>query len=223
MDFNSYIYSKAAAARLTDREPKDIESLHKKCDQVLIRFNDGGKPIAINCSEFKEHFAEYRRQQGFKIDDVKPVNSYTYRVKSKYLVAVFPDRVSCTCGDYETQQELGIKRGCCKHGYAVLKTLGCSSLAEFIEKQNSPAPTKVQGESTVESNSNNYDNVWLLVWESYAQEEQDGHPVPVDVIEQELDFKPSQFSLEKLRKNAHSKGYKLACVSEQKRYHHDEF
>ena len=215
---SDYIYSISAARRLFGQKVVKVEE--RPCN-VLITFNDGSH--IADKKLFKQHFAEYRRQLGLKIDDVKPVNDHTYRVKSKYLVAVFSDRVSCTCGDYATQQELGIKRGCCKHGYAVLKTLGCTSLAEFIEKQNSPEPTKVQGESTVKSNSNDYDNVWVLVWETYALDPDEDRPVPMDVIEQELDFKPSPYAIEKLRKNAHSKGYKLACVSEQKRYHHDEF
>ena len=216
---SDYVYSLSAARRLFGQKVVKVEE--RPCN-VLITFNDGSQNLADK-KLFKQHFAEYRRQLGLKIDDVKPVNFYVYRVKSKYLVSVFPDRVSCTCGDYATQQEIGIQRGCCKHGYAVLKTLGCTSLAEFIEKQNSPEPTKVQGESTVKSNSNDYDNVWVLVWETYALDPDEECPVPTDVIEQELDFKPSPSAINKLRKNAHSKGYKLACLSERKRYHHDEF
>jgi len=149
-----YVYSLSAARRLFGQKVVNIEE--RPCN-VLITFNDGSQNLADkklfkqqgalsdaepSSARVAPHFAEHRRQLGLKIDDVKPINSYVYHVKSKYWVSVFSDRVSCTCGDYKTQQELGIKRGCCKHGYAVLKTLGCTSLAEFIQKQSSPAPTK---------------------------------------------------------------------------------
>ena len=101
-------YSKTAAIRLFGQKVVKVE---EHPSNVLITFNDSSQNIADK-KLFKQHFAEYRRQQGLKIDDVKPVDNHTYWVKSKYLVAVFPDRISCTCGDYETQQEMGIKRGC---------------------------------------------------------------------------------------------------------------
>jgi len=214
---SDYIYSFSAARRLFGQKVVKIEEC--PCN-ILITFNDGSQNLA-NKKLFKQHFAEYRRQLGLKIDDVKPVNSYTYRVKNKYLVAVFPDRVSCTCGDYATQQELGIKRGCCKHGYAVLKTLGCTSLAEFIQKQNSsPAPTKAQGESTVKSNSNDYSIVYKLVFETFGLDE-DG--VPLDVVERFSTHQPTLKEINCFKRQAQERGYKLVAIDEQKRYHHDEF
>jgi len=216
---SDYVYSITTARRLFGHKVVKIEE--RPCN-VLITFNDGSQNL-VDKKLFKQHFAEHRRQLGLKIDDVKPVNSYVYHVKSKYWVSIFPDRVSCTCGDYATQQELGIKRGCCKHGYAVLKTLGCTSLAEFIQKQNSPAPTKAQGEQTVETNSNDYSIVYKLTFETYALDPDEEHPVPMDVVEKVFNRKPSPSEINLLRKKAHSQGYKLVAVDEQKQYHHNEF
>ena len=213
---SNYVYSLSAARRLFGQKVVKVEE--RPCN-VLITFNDGSQNLADK-KLFKQHFAEYRRQLGLKIDDVKPVNFYVYRVKSKYLVSVFPDRVSCTCGDYATQQEIGIQRGCCKHGYAVLKTLGCTSLAEFIEKQNSPELTKAQGESTVEANSNNYSIVYKLVFETFGLDEEG---VPLDVVERFCTRQPTLKEINCFKRQAQERGYKLVAIDEQKRYHHDEF
>lgn len=219
---SDYVYSISAARRLFGQKVVKIEE--RPCN-VLIRFNDGSQNFADK-KLFKQHFAEHRRQLGLKIDEVKRFrfNSYVYRVKSKYWVSVFPECVSCTCGDYAAQQEMGIQRGCCKHGYAVLKTLGCTSLAEFIQKQNSsPAPTKVQGESTVEPNSNDHSIVYRLVFETYALDPDEDHPVPMDVVEKVFHHQPTPSEINQLRKTAHSQGYKLVAIHEQKQYCHDEF
>jgi len=213
----SYIYSKTSAIRLFGQKVVKVEE--RPCN-VLITFNDGSQNMADK-KLFKQHFAEHRRQLGLKIDDVKPVNDHTYRVKSKYLVAVFSDRVSCTCGDYATQLDIGIKRGCCKHGYAVLKTLGCTSLAEFIQKQKTaPQPTKVKNAVTVEPNSNDYSIVYKLVFETFGLDE-DG--VPLDVVEYDYPYHPTLKEINSLKRTAQERGYKLVAIDEQKRYHHDEF
>jgi len=216
---SDYIYSLSAARRLFGQ--KVVNVVEERPCNVLITFNDGSQNIADK-KLFKQHFAEHRRQLGLKIDDVKPVNSYTYRVKHKYLVAVFPDRVSCTCGDYATQQELGIKRGCCKHGYAVLKTLGCTSLAEFIEKQKATqTPTKAKGVTpTADINSNDYSIVYKLVFETFGLDE-DG--VPLDVVERFSTHQPTLKEINCFKRQAQERGYKLVAIDEQRPYHHDEF
>jgi len=215
-----YIYSISSARRLFGQKVVKIEQL--PCN-VLITFNDGSQNFADK-KLFKQHFAEHRQQLGLKIDDVKRFNSYVYHVESKYWVSVFPDRVSCTCGDYATQQELGIKPGCCKHGYAVLKTLGCTSLAEFIQKQKTaPQPTKVKNADTVETNSNDYSIVYKLTFETYGLDPNEEYPVPMDVVEKVFDHKLSPSEINLLRKHAQHQGYKLVAIHEQKRYHHDEF
>jgi len=217
---SDYIYSISAARRLFGQKVVKIEE--RLCN-VLITFNDGSQNLADK-KLFKQHFAEHRRQLGLNIDDVKRFNSYVYRVKSKYWVSVFPDRVSCTCGDYATQQEMGIQRGCCKHGYAVLKTLGCTSLAEFIQKQSTaPRATNYEEAETVKSNSNDYSIVYKLVFETYALDPDEDHPVPMDVVEKVFPHQPTPSEINQLRKNAHSQGYKLVAIHEQKQYCHDEF
>lgn len=219
---SDYIYSLSAARRLFGQKVVKVEE--RPCN-VLITFNDGSQNLADK-KLFKQHFAEYRRQLGLKIDDVKPVNSYVYHVKSKYWVSVFPDRVSCTCGDYATQQELGIKRGCCKHGYAVLKTLGCTSLADFIEKQKvSPTPSKAKEETPKlfpiqKKSANDYFIVYKLVFETFGLDE-DG--VPLDVVERFCTRQPTLKEINCFKRQAQERGYKLVAIDEQKRYHHDEF
>jgi hypothetical protein len=37
----------------------------------------------------------------------------------------------CTCDDFNNQLEF-FGRGCCKHGYAVLNSLGCQSLEHYL-------------------------------------------------------------------------------------------
>lgn len=223
--FSNYVYSKASARRLTGL---DVVSVEERPTNVLLTFKDGSQKLASK-QLFKEHFAEYRRQQGKQITEAKAINSYTYQVNQKYLVVVFPDRVSCTCGDYAIQQELGIQRGCCKHGYAVLKTLGCTSLAEFIEKQKAtPTATNHTGVTPdlfpiKKKAANDYSIVYELVFETYASEEQDGYEVPMDTVERYMERKPTAKEINCFRKHAHERGYKLVAINEQKCYAHDEF
>jgi hypothetical protein len=50
-----------------------------------------------------------------------------------HFVHVENNELTCTCPDFQ-EQVTTFGQGCCKHGYAVLKTLGYSNLREFLKK-----------------------------------------------------------------------------------------
>ena len=225
MDLNHLIYSKVTAARIFGKQAQAIE-LDR--DRAVVTFTDGTSAIA-STAQFKQQFAENRRQAGKAITDVKQINEFTYRVKGQYTVSVFPDALECDCQDWHNQLEVGINRPTCKHCYAVLNQLGCTSLAEFVKTQEAPStPSKAKKESPelfpVPKKSNTeYSVVWKIVFETYAMDPDEEHPVPIDTAEFVLERKPTPKEITQLRWDAHKQGYKLVAVESQKRYHHDEF
>ena len=220
-----FIYSKIAATRIFG---KQAQAVTVERDRAVVTFTDGST-ATTSSAEFKKQFAENRRLAGEAISDVQQINDVTYRVKGEYTVSVFPDCLECDCQDWLNQLEVGIKRPCCKHCYAVLNQLGCTSLAEFVEKQKTaPKPTKVK--RTVpelfpvpKKHSNEYSIVWMLLFESYALDPDEEHPVPLETAEAVVGRKPTPKEITQFRRDAHQQGYKLVSVNAQKRYHHDEF
>lgn len=64
---------------------------------------------------------------------------------------------------------------------------------------------------------------WKLIWQTYACEEQDGHPVPLETKETYFSLKPSRSQIDQLRKHAHALGYCLVAVDECQPFPDDEF
>ncbi len=89
---------------------------------------------------FKAHFAEWRRakSKGLKVTErLDCPNAYTVRneyKESTYIVETRADGVFCECHDFSNQLTF-LGRGCCKHGYAVLNSLGFGSLYQYIQAQ----------------------------------------------------------------------------------------
>jgi len=99
------------------------------------------RPRFVSKSAFKNHFAEYRKQSGKQvITTYDPLTGYFHATKSsniqeQYQIKLYPDKLTCTCGDWDAQKQLGLSKPTCKHCYAVLDYIGCSSLEDYIKRQ----------------------------------------------------------------------------------------
>mgnify|MGYP006431892677 FL=1 len=218
--FSNLVYTCAAASRITGEDIVSIayERLHDR----YWCFPEGKNAIPVASVKFKEHFAEWRRQRSKGITDIKQVNDYTYRVKGKYTVSVFPDCLECDCKDWLKQDEAEIKKPTCKHAYAVLDHLGCSSLADFIQKQKAPSvPTTAKKEAPAlfpikeKSAKDDFTTSYEIVFQT-TQLDEDG--IPIDSVSKISHCYPTPKELSKLQTHALRRGYKLVSVS-----HFDQF
>lgn len=141
MNATNLIYSMASAARIL---AKDLGDIFKRVENIKL-----GKVIQITyrtvfgrCStflspkSFKTNFVDRRKSDAQELE-VKPINKHEYKVinpkkNTKYTCYAYTDGMDCTCEDYRNQI-LFFKKGCCKHGYAVLTHLGFSNLNDYVE------------------------------------------------------------------------------------------
>ena len=133
------LYSAAAVRRLLGlRSSAQVEL--KEFAKVIWVWVKGKRPTFISKAVFKQHFAEWRKVQskGLKVTErLDCPNTYTVRnlhKDSTYILETRADGVFCTCDDFNNQLEY-FGRGCCKHGYAVLRHLGFGSLRDYITDQ----------------------------------------------------------------------------------------
>lgn len=137
------IYSKAAAARILKK--KLIGGIFKGVEKIL-RLTNGAIQVTykttgrcstfLSAQEFKRIFAEWRKEESAFILAIKTKENWFRCVNpqkgSAYNLYLYQDSIGCECEDYSNQISI-LKKGCCKHGYAVLRHLGFSSLSEYIE------------------------------------------------------------------------------------------
>ena len=132
------VYSASAARRMFGvkvSKPCDIRVFHNSVWVCL----KGRRPTFVSKRKFKQHFADWRRQQGQVLTVVQWSEephrfSVTNPAKGTlYHLECVQDGIDCECEDYKNQVIL-LGKGCCKHGYAVLSSLGLSSLSEYIEQ-----------------------------------------------------------------------------------------
>lgn len=101
----------------------------------------GCRPTMISKKKFYSHFAQYRQEAGYSLREegqVTRVSGTGFIVNSNsnpdgfQTVTLSPEGVSCTCNDYRNQISFWGK-GCCKHGYAAIATLGLFSLSDYMQ------------------------------------------------------------------------------------------
>ncbi|TAN83535.1 MAG: hypothetical protein EYR95_18530 [Phormidium sp. SL48-SHIP] len=134
-----YIYSKSAAQRIFDAEVKKVQIFHN-CILVVFNKGQGLKPKFVAKRVFKAHFAEYRKASARQVFvSYKPIYGYfrapSSNLQESYRIELFPRHLKCSCADWRTQEEIGIKSPMCKHAYAVLDYIGNTSLADYIERR----------------------------------------------------------------------------------------
>ena len=142
-------FNLASVARIAEAPIALIDRFEVWDHAVLVIFEKGRglRPKFLSKKAFYSSFVEDRKARSRLIEITpnpfadkiftarNPANDHTYTV-------IVGDSVECQCADYRSQISF-VGRGCCKHGYAVLRSLGFSSLSDFqaIERmKRTPAP-----------------------------------------------------------------------------------
>lgn len=135
----SYIYSKKAACTILNR--KDVIKVEIWGNCCWVRFAKGS-PRFVSKKAFTALFARNRQIAGQGIAEVGAVEhiqggSFTVisqSVNDVYNVELDVDHLECNCKDYSIQRDdLKLRKATCKHAYAVLYTLGYSTLSDYIK------------------------------------------------------------------------------------------
>jgi len=134
------IYSTAAANRILlnqlgkiFKKAEGIKIL-KNCVQVTYRTVFGRCSTFLSTKLFKSNFVDHRKNEAQKLE-IEPKGQSFFEVKNPekgtiYRLHAFCEGILCGCEDYRNQTNF-YKKGCCKHGYAVLQYLGFNSLSEY--------------------------------------------------------------------------------------------
>lgn len=130
------LYSKAAIARILGVAVSKIKGFQKWW-RVCWVWVEGQRPRLFSLSIFKQHFVDHRKAQAREIY-VSRVRGNSFRAVnpkkgSAYDIYALPEGIDCSCEDF-SNQIIFLKKGCCKHGYALLKYLGFDSLADYVEQ-----------------------------------------------------------------------------------------
>jgi hypothetical protein len=158
----SLFFSLASVSRISGVPAHLISRFEIWEKVILVVFKKGHKlrPRFLSKKSFYLSFVEDRQARSRSITVTKNAFAdkvFTARNESNdhaYTVIV-SDVVDCQCADYRAQIAFG-GRGCCKHGYAVLRSLGFSSLSDWqtIERMKRPPapahwPTAPRERSTI--------------------------------------------------------------------------
>ena len=161
-------FNLASVARIAEVPVDSIDrfEIWDRVILVIFKKNRGLRPRFLSNMLFYSSFVEDRKSRSKSIQVTPNAFAdriYTARNESNdhtYTV-IAAESIECQCADYRAQVAF-VGRGCCKHGYAVLRSLGFSSLSEWqaierIRKNRTPAdwpqfaprprPTIVNGRS----------------------------------------------------------------------------
>ena len=131
---NNLVYSIAAAQRILGIKT-GLYQVEEWAFVVWVRGKNFCKFVSKKL--FKKHFADRRRVEAQNIDliiDDQDASHYTALGSSGFHHLHTHDQgVNCTCEDFKNQVHI-LKRGICKHGYAVLNHLGFDSLSDYLER-----------------------------------------------------------------------------------------
>lgn len=145
----TYLYSASSAARILGKQPKEIKAIAIWANVIWVHVK-GSRPRFVSKRFFKEHFTLWRKVNGQRLRASGAVHMEAhgaFTVSSQRKQGSFHSvtlnfgeddtftksqpSLTCSCGDFKRQIE-SFGKGCCKHGYAVLQTLGYGSLEDFV-------------------------------------------------------------------------------------------
>ena len=143
-------FNLASVARIARTPVTSIDRFEvwEKVTMCVFKKGLGMRPRFLSNLLFYSTFVEDRKSRSKTIKVTpNPFADRVYTAKNElnnhnYTVIV-SDAIECQCADYRSQISF-VGRGCCKHGYAVLRSLGFSSLSDFqaIERmKRTPAPS----------------------------------------------------------------------------------
>jgi len=132
----NFVYSIAAARRILGNafEIVRVERWFNVCLVVFAKC----RARFMSCKAFTAHFVAWRKLQAQALTVAQRDTQNAFHVsnvakETKYSVFAFGrNGIACNCEDSGNQLKLLGRRGCCKHGYAVLSYLGYASLSDYI-------------------------------------------------------------------------------------------
>lgn len=137
-EIENYIFTRSAAERILELPAFSIQQIKVYSNAILAK-NKQQHLYTMEREWFLHDFAQSRINKAFKLKVEKTNYSNLYRVtnpenKHQYPVRLISEKVECKCRDYQKQQEI-LGKGCCKHGYAVLNSLGYKHLEDYLSQQ----------------------------------------------------------------------------------------
>ena len=131
----NFVYSKSAAARILEVEPRTIIKFEIWAYVCVIQIK-GQKSTFISKKAFRQHFVDGRIERSRFLCTAQ-VNQEHFRVvnprkNTAYSVYLFEDGLDCECEDYKNQIVIFNGKACCKHNYAVLTWLGYNRLSDYV-------------------------------------------------------------------------------------------
>jgi hypothetical protein len=133
----SLFFSLASVSRISGVPAHLIDRFEvwEKVVFVVFQKGHGMRPRFLSKKSFYLSFVEDRKARSRSI--VITPNAFAHRVytarnptNGHAYTVIMSDSVECQCADYRAQIAFG-GRGCCKHGYAVLSSLGFKSLSDW--------------------------------------------------------------------------------------------
>lgn len=130
----NFVFSRAAVSRMLGIASILVKKVETWANCVFV-IVVGKKPRFWKKSDFQNHFADHRREQSTYYNANQLINGEfeVYKQGKSYKLQALTETIVCPCDDYINQQNIFKGRGCCKHGYAVLRIIGFDRLSEYIE------------------------------------------------------------------------------------------
>jgi hypothetical protein len=129
------LYNLSNASRALGVALKSIKKLAVWWKVVWV-YVEGQRPRIVSKKLFFQAFIAARKAaaQGAKVEPLPLVGGV--RVTSKnsnqsHFLKTTQKALICDCQDYQSQVKT-FGKGCCKHGYAYLSTLGFKSLSDYV-------------------------------------------------------------------------------------------
>lgn len=126
----SIFITKAATSRIFDVPPKDVVKVQEWATVVWVHIV-GCRPQFVSKKRYISDAITTRKANAEQVT-LQMVGDQLWETSKGYLVSVNANGASCSCKDFENQQQ-AFGRGCCKHAYAVLNQLGFSSLGAYMQ------------------------------------------------------------------------------------------
>lgn len=127
-------YTKTAASRILNAEVTELDQY----GTVWVARTKRGPDRLIERHQFLKDFAESRKARGRELPaptktedgwEIKGSKGRAYQMQDQ------GDRLHCSCPDFRTQEEAGIKRPCCKHIYATLFAEGYKDYQQWQDQR----------------------------------------------------------------------------------------
>ena len=135
-------FTKSATARILGVAVTAVREVRVWAKVVWVNVKGVGCRF-ISKKTYLAEFARYRREGAASLEVAPAFGSERADLEAAWVIkgGAEPHRVelsnsqfSCDCWDYQNQAEV-MGKGCCKHIYAALGTLGYSSLSEFVKPE----------------------------------------------------------------------------------------